>query len=100
MVIFLQIYSYCFNLQRKTKVNFDKLALILKFNCIFWLAVFTEIGLKAFKTRCINGGAWCNRDKEITSPQAHLAYYMVNFEQMLVLSETLNVNILNQNLTL
>ena len=47
---FLQIYSYCFNLQRKTKVNFDKLALILKFNCIFWLAVFTEIGLKAFKT--------------------------------------------------
>jgi hypothetical protein len=46
----LQIYSYCFNLQRKTKVNFDKLALILKFNCIFWLAVFTEIGLKAFKT--------------------------------------------------
>lgn len=64
------------------------------------MAVFTEIGLKAFKTRCINGGAWCNRDKEITSPQAHLAYYMVNFEQMLVLSETLNVNILNQDLTL
>ena len=100
MVIFLQIYSYCFNLQRKTKVNFDKLALILNFNCIFWLAVFTEIGLKAFKTRCINVGAWCNREKEITYPQSHLTYYMVNFEQMLVLSETLNVNILNQNLTL
>lgn len=65
-----------------------------------WLAVFTEIGLKAFKTGCTNGDAWCNRDKEITSPQAHLAYYMVHFEQMLVLSETQNVNFLHQNLTL
>ena len=46
---------------------------------MFWLAVFTEFGLKAFKTG---------------------AYYMVHFEQMLVLSETRNVNILNQNLTL
>lgn len=67
---------------------------------MFWLAVFTEFGLKAFKTGRTNGNAWCNRDKEITSPQAHLAYYMVHFEQMLVLSETQNVNILNQNLTL
>ena len=49
---------------------------------MFWLGVFTEIGLKAFKTRCINGGAWCNRDKEITSPQVRMAYYMVNFAQM------------------
>lgn len=67
---------------------------------MFWLAVFTDFGLKAFKTGRTNGNAWCNRDKEITSPQAHLAYYMVHFEQMLVLSETQNVNILNQNLTL
>lgn len=47
-----------------------------------WLAVFTEIGLKAFKTGRTNGDAWCNRDKEITSPQTHLTYYMVNFAQM------------------
>lgn len=64
------------------------------------MGVFTEIGLKAFKTGCTDVDAWCNRDKEITSPQAHLAYYMVHFEQMLVLSETQNVNILDQNLTL
>ena len=44
---------------------------------MFWLAVFTEFGLKAFKTGCTNGDAWCNSDKEITSPQARLTYYMV-----------------------
>lgn len=49
---------------------------------MFWLAVFTEFGLKAFKTGCTNGDAWCNSDKEITSPQARLTYYMVNFAQM------------------
>lgn len=64
------------------------------------MAVFTEIGLKTFKTGRTNGDAWCNRDKEITAPQTRLAYYMMHFEQMLVLSETQNVNILNQNLTL
>lgn len=48
-----------------------------------WLGVFTKIVLKAFKTGRTNGDAWCNRDKEITSPQAHLANYMVNFAQML-----------------
>lgn len=47
-----------------------------------WLGVFTKIVLKAFKTGRTNGDAWCNRDKEITSPQTHLTYYMVNFAQM------------------
>ncbi|MBF1606083.1 MAG: hypothetical protein HXO20_06400 [Prevotella shahii] len=46
------------------------------------MAVFTEIGLKAFKTGRTNGDAWCNSDEEITSPQARMAYYMVNFAQM------------------
>lgn len=49
---------------------------------MFWLAVFTEFGLKAFKTGGTDVDVWYYRDKEITSPQAHLAYYMVNFAQM------------------